>query len=104
NVTEHNMYNRLDYGLTDKIRLNGSWNYGYTRTIGQLGFPDSAYGQVNTGATTDPGTLRADNGMVRPLSFYSFSGDWKPTSKLLVNAHYRYFSNNPSTRAPPPAI
>jgi hypothetical protein len=103
-VTQHNMYNRLDYGLTDKIRLNGSWNYGYTRTIGQLAFPDSAYNQVNTGATTDPGTLRADNGMVRPLSLYSFAGDWTPTSKLLVNAHYGYFFNNASTRGTPAGI
>jgi hypothetical protein len=101
NVTEHDMYNRLDYGLTNKIRLNGSWNYGYTRTIGQLPFPDSAYGQVNTGATTDPGTLRTDNGMVRPLSVYSFAGNWTPTSKLLVNVHYGYFFNNAETRGTP---
>jgi hypothetical protein len=104
NVTAHNMYNRLDYALTNKIRLNGSWNYGYTRTIGQLAFPDSAYGQVNTGATTDPGTLRVDNGMVRPLSVFSFAGDWAPTSRIMVSVHYGYFFNNAETRGIPTGI
>ncbi len=104
NVTTHNAYNRLDYRLSDRLRLAGSWNYAYSRAIGQLAFPDSAYGQVNTGATTDPGTLRPDNGYVRPLSLYGFNGDWTPTSKLLVSARYGYFFSNTSTRGTPVGI
>src|SRR5262249_9724059 len=104
NVTTHNAYNRLDYRLSDSLRLAGTWNYGYSRTIGQLAFPDSAYRQVNTGATTDPKTLRPNNGQVRPLSLYSFSGDWTPTPKLLVSARYGYFFSNVETRGTPTGV
>jgi hypothetical protein len=95
------MYNRLDYGVTNSLRLFGSWNYGYSRTTGQLGAPDSAYGQRNTGASTDPNTLRSDNGSVNPLSVYAFGGDWTPTAKLVVSARYGYFFNNNEQRGIP---
>ena len=57
--TDHNAYNRLDYGVTNSLRVFGSWNYGYWRQTGTLGGADSPAGQVNTGRTTDPNTLRA---------------------------------------------
>ena len=72
--------------------------------MGQLGAPDSAIGQVNTGATVDPTTLRPDFGTVNPLSIYSFGGDWTPSSALLVNARYGYFFSNNSTRGTPTGI
>ncbi len=99
--TQHNMYNRVDYGVTNSLRLFGSWNYGYSRTQGQLGAPDSAVGQLNAGASTDPNTFRADAGSVNPLSIYSFGGDWTPTSKLVVSARYGYFFNNNEQRGTP---
>ncbi|MBI2687454.1 MAG: TonB-dependent receptor [Acidobacteria bacterium] len=99
--TDHNSYNRLDYGATNNLRLYGSWNYAYWRQSGQLGQPDSAYGQVNAGRTTDPNTLRSDNGSVNPISVYSFGGDWTPTSKLVVSARYGYFFNNTEQRGTP---
>ena len=102
--TQHNAYNRLDYRASNQLRLFGSWNYGYSRTMGQLGAPDSAIGQVNTGATVDPTTLRPDFGTVNPLSIYSFGGDWTPSSALLVNARYGYFFSNNSTRGTPTGI
>src|SRR6185369_16520499 len=72
-VTTHNAYNRLDYGVTNNLRLFGSWNYGYFRTTGTLGGQDSNIpGQRNTGASTDPNTLRSDAGSVNPLAVYSF--------------------------------
>jgi hypothetical protein len=98
---QHNMYNRLDYRALNQLRLFGSWNYAYSRTEGLLGVPDSAYGQKNTGASTDPSTIRADRGSVNPLSLYSFGGDWTPTSKLLVSARYGYFFSNTGTRGTP---
>src|SRR5207248_7709989 len=61
---QHNAYNRLDYGVMSSLRVFASWNYAYSRTTGQLGNPDSAFGQTNTGATTDPNTLRSDAGSV----------------------------------------
>ena len=41
---QHNMYNRLDYGVTSKLRFFGAWNYSYGRQTGQLVLPDSAVG------------------------------------------------------------
>jgi len=99
--TQHNMYNRLDYRMLNSLRLFGGWNYAYSRTQGQLGSPDSAYGQRNTGATTDPNTLRADTGSVNPLSVYTFGGDWTPTSKLVVTSRFGYFFNNNEERGRP---
>jgi outer membrane receptor protein involved in Fe transport len=98
---QHNMYNRLEYQAFSQLRLFGSWNYAYSRTQGQLGNPDSPVGQVNTGASTDPNTFRADAGSVNPLSVYTFGGDWTPTSKLVVTARYGYFFNNNEQRGTP---
>jgi len=104
NFVQHNMYNRLDYRVLNSLRLFGSWNYAYSRTSGQLVAPDSAIGQVNTQASTDPSTLRADNGVVSPLSIYSFGGDWTPTSKLVVQSRYGYFFYNNESRGTPTGI
>jgi len=101
---QHNMYNRLDYGLSNSLRLYGSWNYAYTRTVGQLPAPDSAFGQVNSGATVDPTTLRPDQAVVNPLSIYTAGGDWNPTSKMLISSRFGYFFTNFSTRGTPAGI
>ena len=103
-ITQHNAYNRLDYGVTSNLRLFGSWNYGYSRTTGTLGGQDSNYGQRNTGASTDPNTLRSDAGSVNPLAVYSFGGDWTPTAKLVVSARYGYFFNNNEQRGIPQGL
>jgi hypothetical protein len=99
--TQHNAYNRLDYGVLNSLRLYASWNYAYSRTTGSLGGQDSPAGQTNTGRTTDPNTLRADNGSVNPLSVMTFGGDWTPTAKLVVSARYGYFFNNVQDRGKP---
>jgi hypothetical protein len=97
----HNAYNRLDYGVMNTLRLFASWNYGYSRSWGTLGGQDSVQRQLNTGASTDPSTLRADAGNVLPLSVMTFGGDWTPTSKLVVSARYGYFFNNTGQRGTP---
>ena len=99
--TQHNLYERLDYRVYDKLRLFGAWNYSYSRTQGQLGQPDSAAGQRNLGATTDPNTFRSDAGSVNPNALYTFGGDWTPTSKLVVSVRYGYFFNNNEQRGTP---
>jgi outer membrane receptor protein involved in Fe transport len=99
--TTHNMYNRLDYGVLDSLRLYGAWNYGYYRTTGQLGGQDSVISQTNTGATTDPNTFRSDSGSVNPRSLYTFGGDWTPTAKVVVSARYGYFFQNSPQRGVP---
>lgn len=99
--TQHNMYNRLDYGAFNQLRVFGAWNYGYSRITGTLGGQDSAARQRNTGASTDPNTLRADAGSVNPLQVFTFGGDWTPTSKLVVSTRYGYFFNNNGQRGTP---
>jgi len=111
---QHNWYTRLDYRVANSLRLYGSWNYAYSRTKGTLGKPLSAYGQLApcgstaagvaqncNGSSTDPASLRPDNGSVNPLSVYSFGGDWTPTSKLLASVRYGYFFYNNETRGTP---
>jgi hypothetical protein len=98
---QHNMYNALDFRAVNSLRLFAGWNYAYSRTQGQLGSPDSAYGQVNTGASTDPNTFRSDNGTVNPSSLYTFGGDWTPTSRAVVSARYGYFFSNNESRGIP---
>jgi outer membrane receptor protein involved in Fe transport len=102
--TQHNAFTRLDYRMFDQLRLFASWNYAYSRTTGTLSVPDSAFGQLNTGASTDPNTLRGDNGSVNPLSVYTFGGDWTPTSKLVISARYGYFFNNNEQRGKPVGV
>ena len=99
--TDHNAYNRLDYGVFSQLRVFGSWNYAYWRTTGTLGGLDSVAGQLNTGASTDPNTLRSDAGSVNPVAVYTFGGDWTPTSQLVVSARYGYFFNNTAQRGTP---
>jgi hypothetical protein len=101
---QHNMYNRLDYGPINTLRLFAAWNYSYGRQTGQLVLPDSAAGQVNTQSTTDPNTLRSDAGFVYPSSVYSFGGDWTPTSRLVVTGRYGYFFSNVEQRGVPQGI
>jgi outer membrane receptor protein involved in Fe transport len=98
---QHNAYNRLDYGLSNRLRLYAAWNYSYWRQTGTLGGQDSAFGQRNTGSSTDPNTFRADAGSVNPLSTLSYGGDWTPTSKLVVSARYGYFFSNTGQRGVP---
>ena len=102
---QHNMYNRLDYGVTNALRAFASWNYAYGRQTGQLLLPDSAIPrQVNTQAGIDPNTLRSDAGFVYPSAVYSFGADWTPTSKLVVIARYGYFFSNVEQRGVPSGI
>jgi outer membrane receptor protein involved in Fe transport len=103
-TTSHNAYNRLDYGITNSLRVYGSWNYGYFRQTGTLSGQDSVIGQRDTSATTDPNTLRADAGSVNPLAIYTFGGDWTPTARLVVSARYGYFFNNTADRGKPTGL
>jgi hypothetical protein len=104
-TTTHNAYNRLDYGVTNSLRIFGAWNFGYFRQTGTVGGQESNIpGQINTGRTTDPNTFRSDAGSVNPLAIYSFGGDWTPTARLVVSARYGYYFNNTEQRGTPTGI
>ena len=104
-TTQHNAFNRLDYSPLNSLRLYSSWNYAYFRQSGALGGVDSLIpGQRNTGATTDPNTIRSDAGSVNPFAVYSYGADWTPTAKLVISARYGYFFNNTEQRGTPQGV
>ncbi len=94
--TTHNIMNRLDYRLTDSIRLFGAWQGGYTRTTGNVNMPrpDSVFGQINASAGTDPNSLRQDTGYTNPLTIVQFGGDITLGSKAVITARYGTFYAN----------
>ena len=91
--TTQSFLNRLDYRLSDSVRLFGAWQSGYRRIKGtqaSLG-PDSIYGQVNTSAGIDPNSLRSDTGSTNPLTILNFGGDITVGSKLVITTRYGYY-------------
>jgi hypothetical protein len=82
----------------------GGWTYAYSRQAGALGNPNSAIGQINTGATSNPANIRGDTGSVNPLALYTFGGDWTPTSRLVVSSRYSYFFSNNEDRGRPTGL
>ncbi|MGH9523916.1 MAG: TonB-dependent receptor [Terriglobales bacterium] len=98
--TQQNFMNRLDYSPFSSLRLFASWQSGYTRVRGNVNFPgaDSAIGQVNTSAGTDPNTLRTDTGYVSPLTILNFGGDWTVGSHMVVTGRVGSFYTNAEDR------
>jgi len=97
-----NFMNRLDYSPFNSLHLFGAWQSAFSRTKGvNLPGPDSAFGQVNTSAGTDPNTLRADTGTVNPLTILNFGGDWTATSRMVITARYGSFYQNAEDRGKP---
>lgn len=98
--TQQNFMNRLDYRLFNSVRLFASWQSGFARVRGNVNFPgpDSALGQVNTSAGTDPNTLRTDTGYVSPLTILNFGGDWTVGSHMVVTGRVGSFYTNQEDR------
>ena len=82
---------RLDYSPINKLNVWGSYQYSYSRIVGALPNPDSAIGQRNASAGTDPTTFRADTGSVNPLSMTTVGANYTINSKTLLSAHYGWF-------------
>ncbi|MBZ5661713.1 MAG: TonB-dependent receptor [Acidobacteriia bacterium] len=103
--TVHNMFNRLDYQLFNKVRMYAGWQYGYSRVTGQLAtIPDSVTGQINAIDGQDPTTFRPDTGSVNPANVFTFGGDWTVNSHAVVTAKYGYFYYDTSDRGKPAGI
>ena len=98
--TIQNFMNRVDYRLTDSVRLFAAWQSGYQRVVGNVNLPtpDSALGQVNLSAGTDPTTLRPDTGYVSPTTLLNFGGDITLGSKAVITARYGSFYTNSEDR------
>lgn len=89
----HNALNRLDWAATNKIRVHGAWQYGYTRRTGlNLPDPDPVNPrQVNGTAGNNPGQYNPDRGEVFPNSVYTTAADINLTSRLVVAVRYGYW-------------
>lgn len=96
----HNGLARLDWAATNRIRLHGSWQYGYARVTGiNLPDPDPVNpSQFNGTAGNNPAQYNPDRGTVNPNSVYNFGGDINLTSKLIVTARYGYWYTNSEDR------
>jgi outer membrane receptor protein involved in Fe transport len=97
-IDQQNALTRIDYRVASSLNVFGAWQYGYSKTTGSLPNPDSLSGQTNTGAGTDPTSIRQDRGTVNPSSVYNFGADWTPTSHMVVTGRYGYFFNNNEDR------
>ena len=91
---------RLDYRLSNSIRLFGAWQGGYRRIKGTQASlnQDSVYGQVNTTAGTDPNTLRSDTGSTNPLTVLNFGSDISVGSKMVITSRFGYFYTDAQDR------
>jgi hypothetical protein len=98
--TTQSSLTRLDYRLSNSVRLFSAWQGGYRRIKGTQASlnPDSVIGQINTTAGTDPNTLRADTGSTNPLTILNFGGDITLGSKLVITSRYGYFYNDSQDR------
>jgi hypothetical protein len=99
-ATTQNFMNRLDYRLSNSIRLFAAWQSAYQRVKGNVNMPvaDSAFGQVNNSAGTDPNTLRQDTGFVAPQTVLNFGGDISLGSKMVATVRYGWFYANNEDR------
>lgn len=105
NQDQHYGFARFDYSPISKVRVFASWEDLYTRLTGNsMPNPDSKTGQVNSTATNDPNTYRADSGYVAPAAIYAFGGDYTITSRLLASVRYGYLYNNQEDRGKPTGI
>jgi hypothetical protein len=80
---------RLDYTMTQKIRVYGSWTYQYTRLQGSsLPQADSAYGQYNSAAGNPADNYNSGLAYVYPNSLYNFGADISITPNIVSTTRY----------------
>ena len=98
--TVHNLMNRVDFLLSNSVRLFAAWQGAYQRVTGNVNMPtaDSVFGQTNLSAGTDPQSLRPDTGYVNPATVLNFGGDITLGSKAVITARYGSFYTNSEDR------
>lgn len=114
-VTFHNNVNtyyslaRIDYLLTQKIRVYGSYQYNYERGMGAsptslLPAADDAYGLSNPVAGNNPFNYNGGIGYVQPNSITGFGADITLTPALIATTRYGYFFENYGDRGLPQGL
>lgn len=96
---------RVDYLATQKIRLFGSWQYGYERGSGTaLPGADSPYGQLNTSAGTNVDNYNGGIGYVTPNVIYGTGADITINPNLVATTRFGYFFQDYQDRGVPSGI
>jgi hypothetical protein len=86
---------RLDFTLTQKIRLFGSWLYQYTReTGGSLPGRDDVHGLLNTSIFSPLTQFSHGLGFSAPNSTYNVGADITLTPQIVATTRFGYFFTN----------
>jgi hypothetical protein len=94
---------RLDYLLTQNIRLYGAYQYNYQRgtgasTTSPLPNADDAYGLYNPVSGIHPDNYNGGIGYVAPNSITNIGADITITPNLVATTRYGYFFTNYADR------
>jgi hypothetical protein len=103
----YNALARLDFLATQKIRLHGSWQYGYNRVEGSsLPNADDIHGVFNSTATQNPDNFNGGIGTVAPSVIYSLGADVTLTPTIVATTRFGYWAYDatPETRGLPSGI
>jgi Carboxypeptidase regulatory-like domain/TonB dependent receptor len=107
NISTYNALARLDFLATQKIRLHGSWQYGYTRGTGtSIPQADEVHNQFNTSSTNNPDIYNGGIGYVQPSVIYSVGADVTLTPSLVATTRFGYwaYDGTPESRGLPSGI
>ncbi len=105
NINTYYTNARLDYLLTQKIRLFGAWTYGYSRSFGtSLPGADDVFGGSNSSAGTNPDNFNYGIGNVQPNVVYNVGADVSITPNLIATTRYGYFYQDYQDRGLPVGI
>lgn len=96
---------RLDYLLTQKIRVYGAWQYQYSRSTGNV-WPnaDSAYGMVNPAGGTIADSYNGGLGNTYPNVIYNVGADVTLTPSIVATSRFGYFYYSTSSFGTPVGI
>ena len=97
---------RLDYTLSQRIRVFSSWVYAYSRLQGsQLPNADSAFGQFNTSSTNNVDNYNYGLATRYPNSVYNFGGDVTINNHTVATTRFGLFKfDNGQTAGTPVGI
>ncbi len=105
NTYTYYSFARLDFRATQKIRLYGSWNYGYQRATGNsLPTADDIHGQYNPSSTSNPDNFNGGIGAVYPQVIYNVGADVTITPSLIATTRFGYFYYDTQSRGIPTGI
>ena len=106
NIYTYYSFARVDFRATEKIRLYGSWNYGYSRNTGATlpAYADEVHGQYNPSSTSNPDNYNGGIGFVYPQVIYNVGADVTVTPSVIATTRFGYFYYDTQSRGVPTGI